>query len=51
MAARTKAAAPATETPEVAEGYTVLINPLNGAVTTVPDEIVDALIQSGYTRR
>ena len=37
---------PATKTAD--EGYTVLVSP-TGFVTTVPDDIKDRLIESGYT--
>lgn len=33
---------------EVEKGYTVVVSPL-GPETTVPDEIVKALVDSGYT--
>ena len=33
---------------KVEEGYTTLISP-TGFVTTVPDDIKDVLIDSGYT--
>lgn len=34
----------------VAEGYTVLVGPA-GSETTVPNSIVDALLDSGYTKK
>lgn len=33
---------------ETEKGYTVVVSPL-GPETIVPDEIVDALVDSGYT--
>ena len=35
---------------DVEEGYTVVESPL-GVQTTVPDSIVDRLVESGYTAR
>jgi hypothetical protein len=34
----------------VAEGYTVLVGP-SGIPSTVPDSIVEALLDSGYKRK
>ena len=34
----------------VTEGYTVLVGP-SGSETTVPDSIVEALLDSGYTKK
>ena len=36
--------------PEPGDGYTVVVGP-SGAETTVPDSIVDTLLESGYTRK
>ena len=36
------------EKPTAAEGYKVVVSPA-GDETTVPDAIVDALLESGYT--
>ena len=38
------------EAEPVAEGYTVLVGPA-GSETTVPDSILDALLDSGYTKK
>jgi len=38
------------EAAPVADGYTVLVGP-SGAETTVPDSILDALLDSGYKRK
>ena len=35
---------------ESVEGYTVVIGPA-GAETTVPDSILDALLESGYRKK
>lgn len=37
-----------TEAVQVEEGYTRLLSPL-GSETTVPDSILEALLESGYT--
>lgn len=34
----------------VEDGYTVLVSPV-GVATTVPDGIVEALIESGYSKK
>lgn len=36
--------------PVVAEGYTVIVGP-SGVASTVPDGIVEALLDSGYKRK
>lgn len=38
------------DAPEPEKGYTVLAGP-DGKEVTVPDGIVDALVDSGYTRK
>jgi hypothetical protein len=38
------------EAAPVADGYTVLVGPA-GIETTVPDSILDALLDSGYTKK
>lgn len=38
------------EAAPVADGYTELVG-LNGLVTTVPDSILQALLDSGYTKK
>ena len=38
------------EAQPVAEGYTVVVGPA-GIETTVPDSIVQALLDSGYTKK
>ena len=47
MAAR-KIDEQAPEVPEVDEGYTRLVSP-TGTETTVPDSILEALLEAGYT--
>ena len=38
------------EATPAAEGYTVVVGP-SGAVSTVPDSILEALLDSGYTKK
>jgi len=38
------------EAAPVADGYTVLVGP-SGTETTVPDSILEALLNSGYTKK
>ena len=38
------------EAAQVAEGYTVVVGP-SGIASTVPDSILESLLDSGYTKK